>query len=325
MTLSKLAELAGVSVSTVSKAFSERPDVGKETRERIFSIAKEQGCFDKYNKNKFQKKIIAVLCPELGSDHYSSTINCLMKYIEKAGAMMTLSVTNFDASREQELYTYYSAYGKADGIIMIGLFGDQYGELLVPTVVMESKQKWKEVDKVYFSSENAMHDALSALKALGHTEIGFAGESLTKSKQKIFQSAARELAISMNESSIKTSQNRFEDAGEDCVRAWLDEGTLPTAIVAAYDDIAIGVMKELYQNGYRVPEDVSVVGMDDITVSTFLEPSLSSIHFPKEEICREAVALIIKKIENQYYRSRHTTVIPTRFIPRDSIAKNHID
>ena len=320
MTLSKLAELAGVSVSTVSKAFSESPDVGKETRERIFSIAKEQGCFDKYNKHRFQKKVIAVLCPELGSNHYSSTVNCLMKYIEDAGAMMMLSVTNFDAAKEKELYTYYSSYCKADGMILIGLFGESFGEVLIPTVVMDSKQTWKEVDKVYFSIENSMHDALSALKELGHTKIGFAGERLTKSKQKLFEKTIRELAISIDDQSIKVAKQRFEEAGEECVRSWLNDGALPTAIVAAYDYIAIGVIKELINRGYRVPEDVSVIGMDDIAQSPFLEPSLSSIHYPKEEICREAVSLIIKKIDNQYYRARQTTVIPTEFIPRGSIA-----
>lgn len=321
MTLSKLAELAGVSVSTVSKAFSGCPDVGKETRERIFSIAKEQGCFEKYDKQRFEKKVIAVLCPELGSDLYSETVNCLMKHIEESRALMTLSVTGFNPKRENELYTYYSAYGKADGIIMIGLFGNRHGEALVPTVVIDSNKDWKEVDKVYFSSETSIRDALSTLKNLGHTRIGFASEQLTLSKQKLFQSAARKLAISIDDSNIKISTKRFEAAGEECVRLWLDEGTLPTAIVAAYDYIAIGVIKALTNRGYRVPEDVSVIGMDDIAQSPFLETSLSSIHYPKEEICREAVSLIMKKIDNQYYRARQTTVIPTEFIPRDSIGR----
>ena len=105
------------------------------------------------------------------------------------------------------------------------------------------------------------------------------------------------------------------------MREWLNDEALPTAIVAAYDYIAIGIIKELTSRGYRVPEDVSVIGMDDIAQSPFLEPSLSSIHYPKEEICREAVSLIIKKIDNQYYRARQTTVIPTEFIPRESIAE----
>ena len=325
MTLQKLAELSGVSVSTVSKAFSGSRDIGKKTRERIFQLAKEHGCFDQYNKHRFEKNIIAVLCPEINTEYYWSTINCLMKYIEEAGALMTLSVTGFDSAREQELYTYYSAYCKADGIILIDFWGNMSGDVLTPTVVIGSRKGWTEIDEVKFSLEDSMRETLSALKELGHVNIGFAGELLTERKQTTFEQTARELAISIDDTKIKISKKRFEDAGKENVRAWINENTLPTAIIAAYDDIAIGVMKELYQNGYRVPEDVSVVGMDDITVSTFLEPSLSSIHFPKEEICREAVALIIKKIENQYYRSRHTTVIPTRFIPRDSIAKNHID
>ena len=319
MTLTKLAKLAGVSVATVSKAFSGSPDVGKKTRERIFEIAKEQGCFDKYNKHRFEKKIIAVLCPEINSDYYSSLVNCLMKHIEEAGARMTLGVTGFDAEREMELYTYYSSYAQVDGIILIGMSKKTLKEVLVPTVVLGRKNAGKEIDTVYFSTENSMRDALSALKNLKHTEIGFAGEKLTKSKQETFEAIARELAISMSDTRIKVSKKRFEEAGEDCVLAWLEEGTLPSAIVAAYDYIAIGVIRELSKHGYRVPEDVSVIGMDDITLAEFLETSLSSIHFPKEEICREAVSLIVKKIENQYYRARHTTVIPAEFIPRESI------
>ena len=304
MTLTKLAELTGVSVSTVSKAFGGNPDISKETRERIFQIAKEHGCFEKYDKHRFKKKIIAVLCPELDSDLYSATVNCLMKYIEEAGALMTLSVTGFDAEREKELYTYYSSYCKADGIILIGLFGNLSGEILVPTVAMAAKDGWKEIDKVYFSSEDSIREALSTLKNLGHTEIGFAGETLTKSKQSIFQTVAQELAVSLDDSKIKVSKKRFEEAGKEIVRAWIDEGRLPTAIVAAYDYIAIGAIKELSKHGYRVPEDVSVVGMDDIALASFLETTLSSIHYPKEDLCREAVSLILKKIENQYYRNR---------------------
>ena len=318
MTLTQLAKLAGVTQSTVSKAFAGNPRISEKTREHIFKIAKEHGCFDKYNKNPFNKKIIAVVCPEINSEHYSSTINYLTKYIRSQGALMLLSQTDFDATVEQELFTYLSFHCKVNGIILVEPRHEHTNRALIPAVSI-GVQKCKDIDTVIYSIEKAMDDILFSLKAYGHTRIGFAGEVLTETKEILFRETAGKLAISLEDSGIRISKKRFEEAGRDCVRQWISEGALPTAIVAAYDYIAIGVIKELLESGYKVPEDVSVVGIDDIRISSLLQPSLSSVQFPKEELCREAAALVFKKIDNQHYRSRHIIEIPAQFIPRESI------
>lgn len=318
MTLSKLAELAGVSVSTVSKAFSDRPDVGRETKERIFALAKAHGCFDRYNKNKFEKRMIAVLCPEIISEYYSAMVNCLMAHIEAHGGLMTLGVTNFDEARERELYTYYSSYCKADGIIVVGSCSPMRNEALVPTVTIGAKQAWCGMENLSVEEEGAMMDAISHLKLLGHRRIGFVGEELTMGKLELFKGCMRQLGLPVHARYLGVSKERFEQGGADIVRGWLQREDMPTAIVAAYDYMAIGAIKELRNQGYLVPQDVSVIGMDDITLAPYLETSLSSICYPKEELCREAVALIMSKNDNQHFRVRQSVKVAMRFIPRGS-------
>ena len=206
MTIDKLAKLANVAQSTVSKAFSGSPEISEKTRERIFQIAKEHGCFDKYNKKKFKKRVIAVICPEIESEHYSSLVKHLMKHTEERDAIMALSITGFDPEKENELYTYYSCYCRIDGIIVIDPCRKYSNDAMLPTVYISSDGSHKEADNLHFSLEKAMYDILLTLKKLGHTHIGFAGEPLTPSEQEHFQNAAAALSIPVSPSQIKLSQ-----------------------------------------------------------------------------------------------------------------------
>lgn len=320
MTMKKLAALANVSKSTVSKAFSGGKDISPETREHIFKIAKETGCYDKYNKKPFDKKVIAIICPEINSADYSAVVKLLINFLEEQNAIALLSSASFDESKEKEFYRYYSSYCKIDGIIIINTLGVySKSEVTVPTVSMFAKNDSALIDNVDFTSVEAMRNIISNLKSLGHKHIGFVGEPFTKGMQTLFCDTAREFAVSLNDSSLKISDKRFEEAGKDSVRQWLDEKALPTAIIAAYGYIALGVIKELAENELHVPEDVSVVSINDTAVSSLVIPSISSISYPNEELCREAVSLLLKKIDNRHYRARHITNIPARFISRDSI------
>lgn len=320
MNLQAIANAAGVSVSTVSKAFSGSREISHETRERIFAIARKNGCFDRYNKNKFPKHIIAVLLPELVSEHYGAIGTLLDREITAAGGVMVASTTDFSVARTRELFDYYASYARADGIILVDPRGKVNNTGRTPAVAF-SRIKQKNIDNIILDFYQGIEDCIRYLKELGHTEIGFAGEQLTSGKQKHVCDAMRRLGLPIKQEHIKITQTRFERAGEELAAAWLKDGRLPTAIITAYDHIAIGIIRYFLAHGVRVPEDVSVIGMDDIPVAPYFSTSLTSIHVYAEEACRTAVELILKKIKNQYYSTREEIVFPATFIARESSGK----
>ena len=318
MTLKQIAELSGFSVATVSKAFSRKKDVSEETREAIFEIARKYGCFEKYNKEKYGKKVIAVICPEIISDHYTGIVHILEELIEAQGALMILSCHNFSKKRTEELFSYYSGNDRADGIILIDSAIRLEKAPVVPAVIIRGGSEASVIDVVETDSFDAIQEALGRLKELGHTEIGFAGEGLTVGSRHAYRAAMENLGLELKPKNIKTSNRRFEEAGAQMMEEWLREGNYPTAILAAYDHIAIGIIKCLKHHGLQVPEDISVVGINDIGIVSYLEPSLSTVRTYSEDACEAAVELVMKKMENPYYVRPETIVFKAKFVERES-------
>lgn len=318
MTMRELAKLCNVSVSTVSKAFCEADDVSNETKELIFKTAKEQGCFGKYYKGKYQKKIIAVICPELVSEYYTIFIEELGKLIEANDGISVISYYNFDMGKKCELIEYFASYLKVDGIIVIGTVNELKKGYDVPIVsILSSSNNF--ADSVGTDTEWAMREAINTLIDYGHKKIAYIGEPLTVTKAAIFEAIIKE-TDSLSYTVIQ-SEHRFEEAGINGVKQLLKENGDYTAIICAYDRIAFGAIKELKNNRLKVPEDISVIGIDNITLSQFAETSLTTIDTNPSDICSIAWDLLRKKLKNKYYRINQSITVKPRLIIRESIGK----
>ena len=103
MNLKQFAQITGVSISTVSKIFSGSEEISEKTRKLVLDKAKELGIYDKYNKNKYSKKLIAVICPELESEYYTAILSIFNKALLEKDCTMSVSVTGFSISMENEL------------------------------------------------------------------------------------------------------------------------------------------------------------------------------------------------------------------------------
>ncbi|MBQ3140543.1 MAG: LacI family DNA-binding transcriptional regulator [Clostridia bacterium] len=318
MNLQMLANLAGVSVSTVSKAFSGSADISQPTRDRIFALARQHGCFDRYNKHKFGKKVIAVISPEPESDFYNKMLVLLGDAIAAADAVMTVSFSRFSPERVRELFIYYSSYCRADGIIIIGSAIDVENPFRVPAVCLGGTVNCTNVDAVSLDTHSAFHDAIAHLKQHGHTCIGIAGERLTLGTTGALCGMLREHGLPVDERYILTSDQRFEQAGLEMGEAFFQMQPRPTAVLAAYDYIAIGIIKAFTAHGLKVPHDLSVIGANDIAILPYLETPLSTVRCHVDEACALAVDILRKKMDNCYFSTHTTHLIPSDFVARNS-------
>lgn len=319
MTLRDLAKLTNVSVSTVSKAFHHAEDISEATREMIFETAKKYGCYGKFYKEKYSKKIIAIICPELRSYLYADAVEHLQKLIEGNGGIVLISTDDFNIRKQEELIEYYASYLHVDGVLVFDCRGKIKRGVDVPIVAL-AKSEDACVDVVCTDFEIPIRQAVAHLSELGHRKISFVGEQLTVFKEQYFRRAMQLHDLALQEEYVIRSAKRFEQAGEDGAEQLLKLKCLPTAIVCAYDYIAYGVIGYLTRKGILVPEDISVIGMDNIHSTDHIEPQLSSIDTGYDEACRIAWELLCKKMDNPYHRVRQNTTVIGELVLRHSTA-----
>ena len=318
MTMRELAKLANVSPSTVSKAFKDADDVSEETKKLVFDIAKEHGCYHKFYTGKYTKPVIAIICPEVKSGYYAKHIEILQEIISQNKCMAVISSDGFDKEKQAELIEYYSTYLKVDGIIVFNMYDTfKKGYAGTPIVGMFISHNI-DIDSVTVDMESAITDAVNHLYESGHTRIAFIGEKLTRQKSECFCKRAEQLRL---EHTVITANGRFEQAGEDGASQVLALKNRPTGIVCAYDDIALGVIRALKKSGYGVPEDFSVIGMDNIRACDYFETSLTSIDSCPDEICMIAWDLLEKKRKNKFYRLSQKIIIKPKLVIRETTSK----
>ena len=304
ITLSKIAQLAHVSVSTASKAFSMSSEVSEQTRNEIFRIAKEYGCFKKFYNAKYPKYVVAVICPEFHGEYYSGMVAALQSYLGELGCEVCVASTNFSNDTERELLEYYHHYSNVDGIIVIGgkgLISSAYEIPLVSVLPM-----YRQAAGVCLRTDyrDAMEQIVRRLKDSGVEKIGFIGETRTGGKLEAFRWAMEKNGLQSKW--VVVCEERFEKGGYVAAGQLLQRPDRPRALICAYDHMAIGVMKRLSEEGLHVPKDMLVAGMDNIPESEYLVPGLTSVDLGNTQICRQAARSVVdllngKEVEKEQF------------------------
>lgn len=315
MTLSKLARLANVAVSTASKAFSMSDDINEQTREEIFRVARENGCFKKFFNAKYPKFVIALICPEVDSRHYSELCRYLQQRLQTRGCEICISSTEFSAAATADMIEYYEKYSSVDAIILIDPPATVLPPHETPIISLGSRAHNADVT-LCLDYMTALKSALTDFKAAGISHIGFIGEPHTVTKLSAFKSAVSEIYGFTEEKYISVSDLRFEKGGCAAARALYSRGALPEAIICAYDDMALGAMRFFHDNGISVPDDIKVIGMDNILHSEYFVPSLSTIDYMNEEIAKTATESVFELLDGKTPAEIHN--FSARLITRES-------
>ena len=321
MTLSRLAKLANVAVSTASKAFSMSSDINEQTREEIFRVARENGCFKKFFNAKYPKFTVALICPEVHSQHYSELCFALQRRLQAGGCELCISSSNFSAEAAADRLDYYEKYSSTNAIILI----DAPDTVLAPheTPIVAVGGEVKNADAVItLDYEPALREALLYFKESGLSGIGFIGEARTVSKLAAFKRNMNGIFGGDFEKYISVSELRFEKGGYAAAKALYQRGSLPDALICAYDDLALGAMRFFYENGISVPEKIKIIGMDNIPHSEYFAPSLSAIDFMNEDIASATAESVFEILNGKTPKTERN--FKARLILRESSANKPI-
>jgi len=323
MTIRDVARYAGVSPATVSRVLNRSAHpVSERGRRRVLDAARRLAYIPNMLARSLltqQTAAIGVLIPDVSNPYYAAILRGIEDAISPSSR--TVILCNTDRRPEkQRLYMRALMERRVDGIVIAGgSFGR--AELAVagrnvPVVMIGRHRARVPVVRVDNVAAGAM--ATEHLLALGHRRIAcLAGPStsLTAADRVAGYRKALE-AAGLPADPALVREVGFTPAGAaQAVAGLFRADPPPTAIVAANDQVAIGAIRALHELGYRVPDDVSVVGFDDTPLASYTVPALSTVAIPTYELGRAAVALLLKMLEGQRVLS---VVLPCTLRVRES-------
>ena len=327
VTQQDVAERANVSTTTVSHVINETRFVSKELRERVYTAMEELD----YQPNAIARSLrrkrteqIGVILPDIAYPFLAEVAGGVEEAGHRMGYKIIFCASHQDA--EKELACLNLARSKqVDGIMFLGAGpGSRHLKALVergtPAVSCNRRFEDVQIDSVTADNVQAGLEATSHLIGLGHHRVGcIAGrDDIPISRQRLdgYRSALKELGIPVRDTLIV--QDDFGNrGGYDAMNRLLGLPEPPTAVFACNDLMAMGAICAASKRRLRVPEDVAVIGCDDIALAAFTNPSLSTMALPKRELGTRALELLVRRIEDGD-QPVERQVLPVRLVVRDS-------
>jgi len=306
-----IAKKLNISESTVSRALSDHPRISESTKKRVKIAAKKLN----YRPNLIAKSLklqstntIGLIIGDITNPFYPDIVKSAEDIANKND--FTIILCNSDYDPEKELRYLNILMGKrVDGMLITPVGSASNVQRLldqnnVPFVLIDSKPMSKNsANCVYADLEFGAYSAVKYLIQLGHTKIALINGPKTTSPclqlESGFIKAMRELNIDINRNYLKECNLKMA-GGYNAMKALLtlNKSELPTAVLFISDTTAIGAYDAVEEKGLHIPEDISVIGYDDIPEAKHLSPSLTTIAQPKYELGMKAVSLLIKELKN---------------------------
>jgi LacI family transcriptional regulator len=326
-TLAGIAGAAGVSVATVSKVLNDRADVSAETRRRVQKYLRDSEYRPAGSgsvRPREPSRSIEVVVPELQNPYIIAVLEGITSSAAAEGFEVVIgpipssSGVNPQALLRSERAGAIFTTADASSTSLKALDDAGFPVVVVdPLRVNDSKC-------ITIGATNFTGGVTAAehLLSLGHRRIAHAGgpQSIDCSHARLagYSSALRKAGIELDESLITHCAFTY-GAGRQVARDLLDRSDRPTAIFAASDEIALGVMEEARQRSIRIPQDLSIVGFDDTFLASRSAPPLTTVAQPLLEMGRVATRSLAQMINNDVVSTRHIE-LATRLVVRDSTA-----
>ncbi|WP_417458427.1 LacI family DNA-binding transcriptional regulator [Kordiimonas sp.] len=332
-TIRDVAAEAGVSRATVTRVLHEPDKVSPAKLAKVQAAIKKLGYRPNMLSQTFRSssaRTIVVLAPNLANPFFAQVIAGIVDASDELGYKILVGSTNNSTKREAD-YIKMVETRLADGIIQMAPFTEGGVSLLprehVPAVsvagVPGTPYPGVRIDNVA-----AVKECIQYLASLGHMHIGAitgpASNSNTIVRLKGFREGLYEAGLPYLPELVREGDFRLVSGFSAMADFMLDSNPIrPTAIFCMNDEMALGAMRSLKTFNLRVPDDISIIGFDNLDFSAFASPALTTVEQPAYDMGRRSAALLVDMLEGRVGKADADIVLPYRFVERESTAVVH--
>jgi DNA-binding LacI/PurR family transcriptional regulator len=327
-TIKDVAHAAGVAASTVSRYLNGQLKVSPATEAKVLEAVAELGYVpNAAGRNLAHRRsgVIGFVVPEISNPYFGTIADHVVEAVEQHGRLVLLC-SHRSQSVKQSSYIDLLATGAIDGMLYLGSFRSNerlavaISDGLPVVVVDEPIAGLPPVHTVVMDDYAGGYQATSYLVALGHRRIAFVSgpDELGSVQERLrgYCDALRNAGIDPG-GQVRLSGQFTEQFGMSALPHLLAAVESPTAAFVASDYIALGVLSAAEAHGIRVPDDLSIVGFDDIRFSQYVRPRLTTIRSPVDRLAQTGVELLFERLRDPHAPAR-TEVLPVELVIRES-------
>jgi LacI family transcriptional regulator, repressor for deo operon, udp, cdd, tsx, nupC, and nupG len=325
-TIQDVAKMAGLSRTTVSRVINQHPYVTEEKKRLVARAMKELNYVPNSSARRLRRQqtdTIAVYVPRITNPFFSHLVEVMEKEAARKGFQLILCQTGYKKEQERNFLELLKTK-QVDGLIMTSIENEwsQIEPYLAfgPIVVCNEYSDEAQVPLVFLNQMEGGYMGTKHLIDQGFTKIGYCtggqkNSRLSRDRRKGFFKALQEADIPMDENWIFSSAYSVQD-GKDTFEVLRNLMDPPQAVFTGSDEVAAGLVKAALNAGWRVPEDLAVIGFDNQPLAELMD--LTTVEQPIETIAQKAMELMIESIRTKEKLSRKEIILPLKLIKRST-------
>lgn len=330
MNIKKVAEHANVSTATVSRLINNTSYISPETAKRVWRAIEELGYYPNVNARGLasgKSSLLGLIVSDIVNPFFPELVKSFDEAALHHGYEIITANTNYDPTRTL-LRVRRLIERRIDGVAIMTSEMDQslVDELStrgIPIVFLDTGNVQENISNIRIDYEQGVSEAVNHLLELGHRRIGYISGPLDLKSARIRRSAFLDFLGKngiIEEEELVTVGDYKIKGGRKAMEKLLKLEEHPTAVLASNDLTAIGAMQTLRTHGLRVPEDVSLIGFDDIALASFTDPPLTTVNISREKVAECAFESLFQLIKGKAESGREVHV-GTNLVVRESTAK----
>jgi len=327
VTLADIAQETGFNISTVSRALNNSASISEDTRKRICSAAKQLGYSHRRGRLSesdlpLADQMAGIIVPEVLSGYYAALVHYARDRFAQKGFSTLLALSNFDtnllllslakcAQAEVKcILAVVDAFERLDDSVF-----DLVRKLDIPIIFVTAKYiSSMDFDSIYIDERRGIIMAIEYLLSRGYERIGYIGDQYTDGRYRVFREVMRDHGKEVNPTFISVGNDRAELGGYLRMKEMLAFSERPDAVFASYDQMAFGAMHAIGEANLRIPEDIGLIGFDDVIAAQYVGNGLTTVAHSYEDMMAIAVRILLQRVKTPHMTSQQIALKPELII-----------